>query len=156
MVVLKPVKNKVSKLLLISLFLFIIDRLTKLLALKFPEEGFFYYKELGLKLFLNKNLAFSLPFEQILTIILSSLIIIILIYFWIKFYKTKNYIFLGALSLIIIGALSNLFDRLRFQAVIDFIDIWFWPAFNFADAYIVIGIFWLIWLSRKCLPKKEL
>lgn len=156
MVVLKLTKIKVSRLLLISFFFIVLDRLTKLLALKFPEEGFFYSPQIGLKLFINKNLAFSLPFEQTLTIILAGLIIVILIYIWLKFYYTKNFIFLSGLTLIIIGATSNLFDRLKFQGVIDFIDIWFWPAFNFADIYIVIGIFWLIWLNHKNLPKKEL
>ncbi len=48
-----------------------------------------------------------------------------------------------ALGLIIGGALGNVFDRLRFGAVYDFLDFyyrnWHWPAFNAADAFICIG-----------------
>jgi signal peptidase II len=48
------------------------------------------------------------------------------------------------LAFIIGGALGNLIDRIRFDAVIDFID-WHigdmhWPAFNIADMFIVIGV----------------
>jgi signal peptidase II len=48
------------------------------------------------------------------------------------------------MGLIVGGAIGNLIDRLRFGAVIDFIDwhigTWHWPAFNFADICITVGI----------------
>lgn len=50
----------------------------------------------------------------------------------------------AALVLIIGGALGNVVDRLRLGVVIDFVDVhvagWHWPAFNFADATIVVGV----------------
>lgn len=59
-------------------------------------------------------------------------------------------------ALIIGGALGNLIDRIRFGAVIDFLDFhvggWHWPAFNVADVCIVIGVglYILNWfLNRK-------
>ena len=45
-----------------------------------------------------------------------------------------------ALSLILGGAIGNWIDRLRFEAVIDFIDFRVWPVFNLADAAITIGV----------------
>ncbi len=45
-----------------------------------------------------------------------------------------------ALSLILGGAVGNWIDRLRFAAVIDFIDFRVWPVFNIADAAITIGV----------------
>jgi signal peptidase II len=49
-----------------------------------------------------------------------------------------------AFSLVMGGAIGNLIDRLRFDAVIDFIDIhwahYHWPAFNIADAAITVGV----------------
>jgi signal peptidase II len=56
-----------------------------------------------------------------------------------------------ALGLIIGGALGNAIDRLRFGAVVDFIDFhvgtWHWPAFNVADSAIVIGVGLLLFES---------
>ena len=45
-----------------------------------------------------------------------------------------------ALGLVIGGSLSNLLDRIRLGYVTDFIDLRFWPAFNLADSFIVIGV----------------
>lgn len=50
-----------------------------------------------------------------------------------------------ALSLIIGGALGNLFDRLVLGHVIDFIDLQFWPVFNLADSAIVVGAVMMAW-----------
>jgi signal peptidase II len=45
-----------------------------------------------------------------------------------------------ALGLVIGGSLSNLVDRVRLGYVTDFLDLRFWPAFNLADSFIVIGV----------------
>ena len=49
-----------------------------------------------------------------------------------------------AVAMIAGGAIGNLIDRIRFGAVVDFLDFhigtWHWPAFNFADCFIVIGV----------------
>ncbi len=51
---------------------------------------------------------------------------------------------LFGLSLLLGGALGNLIDRIRFEKVVDFIDVsvgkYHWPAFNVADACLTIGI----------------
>jgi signal peptidase II len=49
-------------------------------------------------------------------------------------------------GLLLGGALGNLADRAREGAVIDFIDPVAWPAFNVADACIVVGVFLLLWV----------
>ena len=46
----------------------------------------------------------------------------------------------AALGLLIGGSVSNLIDRVRLGHVTDFIDIGWWPAFNLADSFIVIGV----------------
>lgn len=52
---------------------------------------------------------------------------------------------LAGLGLVLGGALGNLIDRIRFRAVIDYLDFyigsWHWPAFNVADMGICIGVF---------------
>jgi signal peptidase II len=45
-----------------------------------------------------------------------------------------------ALGLVIGGSLSNLVDRVRLGHVTDFLDLKFWPAFNLADSFIVVGV----------------
>ncbi len=54
-----------------------------------------------------------------------------------------------AFSLVLGGALGNVIDRVRFGAVVDFLDFhvagWHWPAFNVADSAITIGVVLLLW-----------
>lgn len=54
-----------------------------------------------------------------------------------------------ALTLVLGGALGNVIDRVRFGAVVDFLDFhvagWHWPAFNVADSAITIGVILLVW-----------
>lgn len=55
----------------------------------------------------------------------------------------------AALALVLGGALGNVIDRLRFGAVVDFLDFhvagWHWPAFNVADSAITVGVALLLW-----------
>ena len=56
-----------------------------------------------------------------------------------------------AMGLILGGALGNLLDRLRFGAVVDFLDFRVWPVFNLADSCITVGaalILWAWWRDR--------
>ena len=57
-----------------------------------------------------------------------------------------------ALGLLIGGSASNLTDRIRLGHVTDFIDLRFWPAFNLADSFIVLGV--LILLAALLLPQR--
>jgi len=45
-----------------------------------------------------------------------------------------------AVGLLIGGSVSNLADRIRLGHVTDFLDLRYWPAFNLADSFIVIGV----------------
>ena len=55
----------------------------------------------------------------------------------------------AALSLILGGAIGNVVDRLRFDAVVDFLDFhlagYHWPAFNVADSAITVGVALMLW-----------
>ena len=63
-------------------------------------------------------------------------------------YKSKSWVEVISLSLIIGGALGNVIDRIHYGAVADFLDFyvgdWHYPAFNMADSFISIGIVTLI------------
>ena len=47
-------------------------------------------------------------------------------------------------GLIIIGAVSNLLDRILYQGVVDFINIEWFTVFNIADIYISLGVIWIL------------
>lgn len=75
---------------------------------------------------------------------------------WLARLPTGRHRLACALSLILGGALGNLWDRINLGYVIDFVDVyvstWHWPAFNVADSAISIGAMILIvdalWLDR--------
>jgi signal peptidase II len=58
-----------------------------------------------------------------------------------------------ALGLVIGGSVSNLLDRVRLGYVTDFLDLRWWPAFNLADSFIVIGV--LVLLGALVLAERE-
>lgn len=74
--------------------------------------------------------------------ILISLIVIIIC---VKYYKRYRL----PLTFILAGTISNLIDRVFLGYVRDFIDVGFWPVFNFADSFNVIGVILLIYLFLK-------
>jgi signal peptidase II len=55
-------------------------------------------------------------------------------------------------GLLVGGAIGNLVDRVREGAVVDFIDPVAWPAFNLADASIVIGVLALLYVVERPRP----
>jgi signal peptidase II len=70
--------------------------------------------------------------------------------------KPRSLLIVSSLILIFAGAVGNLIDRIRFGAVVDFLDIyvgtWHWPAFNVADSAISVGAILMIWemfINRK-------
>ena len=108
---------------------------------KIPKEGFYFFGKLIQIIFTpNTNIAFSLFLPQALVIIIVIFVLIVLSYVWWQSLIKNNLWEFTASSLIILGALSNLIDRLIFGYVIDYIDLFFWPVFNLADVMIVGGI----------------
>ena len=75
--------------------------------------------------------------------ILVALALAIVVFLIVWLARSSQGIVRTALILVIGGALSNVIDRMVYGAVVDFIDIhafgWHWPAFNIADAAIVVG-----------------
>jgi len=124
------------------LALFLIESLIKYsLINKIPKQGFYFLGGLIQFVFSsNTNLAFSLPLPQVLIIILVFIILILLGFSWVVSLLRNNLWEVFSFSLIILGALSNLLDRLFFGYVIDYINLFFWPVFNLADSMIVVGV----------------
>ena len=139
--------------LIIIISIFILDRVTKLYVIYLDKinsgSEIYLSKYLNIYLIWNEGIAFGLfSFDEknlynYLTIFI--LIIVVFILFWII--KSKG-IQKYALSMISGGALGNLFDRIFYQAVPDFIDLhinnFHWFIFNIADIFITSGVFLMI------------
>jgi signal peptidase II len=79
----------------------------------------------------------------LITLLIAAALSLLLAYF--ALHATTPWLWLPT-GVILGSALGNLADRARDGAVIDFIDPAFWPAFNLADAGVVIGIFGLLYV----------
>jgi len=73
--------------------------------------------------------------------------------------KNRGKMFMLPLGLVCGGALGNLLDRLISGTVVDFIDFSYrdfhWPVFNLADSAVVIGVFWLFFITFRNQPKRS-
>jgi signal peptidase II len=78
-----------------------------------------------------------------------TVVVILLIIYYIVKSKPQNMLMVISLTLIFAGAVGNLIDRIRFGAVVDFLDVYVgtahWPAFNVADSAISVGAVLMIW-----------
>lgn len=129
--------------LLSTSLLFVVDRFFKTLFLLKPTllqgAGF-------IDLSINKNIAFSLPLSYFILYPLVFLIIFFLLWQWFIALRKKS-VLIWPWALVIIGAISNLIDRLRYGGVIDFINVPYFTVLNISDIYISIGVVWLIYYS---------
>ena len=85
-------------------------------------------------------------------LIAVALAIVLILLVWL--YRVTQWWIALAIGLVIGGAIGNVIDRIRFGAVIDFLDFHLygqhWPAFNVADASIFCGVALLLWDSFFC------
>ena len=137
----------------IILIIFLMDRFFKIYILKIAElesnVDIYINSYLNFFLIWNKGIAFGLfSFEETLIYQLISLVIfaicIVLTFMIIKSDGLKKYALISILG----GATGNLFDRIYYSAVPDFIDFhindFHWFIFNLADIFITIGVMCLI------------
>ena len=146
------------KLYLISLFVFLLDILSK----NFIQNKIIYGEQLEITSFLslvhfqNTGAAFSFLSDQggwqRYFLIAISLLAVLYIPWLINQYK-KNILIVIGLLLILGGAIGNLYDRVSYGYVIDFIylhiDEFYWPAFNVADSSISLGVLLFLYGSFK-------
>ena len=141
------------KKIIIILAIFSLDRITKIYLINLQMSGvdvdFYINSFLNLYLVWNTGIGFGLISMEtnIYYHILTSIIVLVnigLIYF---LFKSKG-IYIYLFAVIIGGSLGNLFDRLYYYAVPDFIDLhlgnYHWFIFNVADIFITVGIIGLV------------
>jgi|TARA_B110001452_G_C15191950_1_gene413861 signal peptidase II len=146
-------KKKLFINFIIVLIIFLTDRLTKLYVLNLAEVSdnvnIYLSPYLNIYLIWNKGIAFGLlTFDQdIIYNSISALISFASFFILILIIKTND-LRVYFYSLILGGALGNLFDRLYYSAVPDFIDLhiqsFHWFVFNVSDIFISFGVICLI------------
>ena len=150
------------KLYLISSFIFLLDILTK----NYIQNKIMYGEQVEITSFLsfvhfqNPGAAFSFLSDQggwqRYFLIAISLLAVIYIPWLINQYK-KNMLIVIGLLLILGGAIGNLYDRISYGYVIDFIYFhiaeFYWPAFNVADSAISIGVLLFLYGSFRSYKK---
>jgi signal peptidase II len=88
----------------------------------------------------NSGIAFGLfASATSLVILLTAAAVAWMLYFFARS-GARHPVLPVALGLVIGGSVSNLADRVRLGHVTDFLDLKFWPAFNLADTFIVVGV----------------
>jgi len=137
----------------IILLIFLVDRISKILIIRWSNtsenQEIIVSKFLSLNLIWNKGIAFGIfSFDEKLFYHVLTMFIITVIFFvfWlmVKAEKLEKYGYMMIFS----GSLGNVFDRLVYSSVPDFIDFHFknfhWFTFNVADIFITAGVVLLI------------
>ena len=148
-------KNFLINLLLV-LSIFLLDRFSKIYVIyldrRLNDEKIYSSKFLDIQLIWNEGVAFGLFsinetfFYNILTFVII-LIILFVFYLLVRSNGFEKF----ALLMIFCGAIGNLYDRIIYKAVPDFIDFhvgnFHWFIFNIADVFITLGVFSMILLE---------
>ena len=139
--------------LFLVLLIFLLDRISKIYIVNLSQENnlseIYQSKFLNITLIWNEGIAFGLLSfdENNLYNLLSLLIGIIILVILYMIIKNDNFV-RYPLLMIFAGALGNLYDRIIYKAVPDFIDFhigeFHWFIFNVADIFISIGVFFMI------------
>ena len=142
---------------LLTIVLFIIDIVSKIVVSKLMDvydsliivKDFFYITYVR-----NTGVAWSIFEGEILAIIIVSLMIITFIIYYIFKNKPKSEFEIIGYSFILGGAFGNLFDRIIYGYVVDFLDFYIfgydYPIFNLADSFIFIGVILVIIYTWRC------
>ena len=135
------------------LSIFLLDRISKIYVInldkKFIGSEIFSSKYLNITLIWNEGIAFGfLSFDQENFYNLLTILIILIIFFILVMVLKSSGLKKLALVMILGGALGNVFDRILYKSVPDFIDFhvgeFHWFIFNIADVFITIGVFSMI------------
>ena len=144
------------------LLIFLLDRVSKIYVIylndKFLGSELFSSKFLNISLIWNEGIAFGLfSFDSQITYnFLTILILLVILGILFMIIKSKSYE-RYALLMILGGALGNVFDRIIYKRVPDFIDFhvgdFHWFIFNVSDIFITIGVILMIFFEIIGKPK---
>lgn len=122
------------------------DQLTKhLVASQLTlDDGVHVIGPLWIRHVQNSGIAFGFFSQATAGVIVLTTIAVVWMLIFFARGGSRHPILPVALGLVIGGSVSNLVDRVRLGYVTDFVDLRWWPAFNLADSFIVIGVLVLL------------
>ncbi len=122
-----------------------LDRWIKLIVVTYPAGGGVIFPGwLDLRAASNPSLAWGIPFPAVGVTLLASLVLPLLVWWWLVLFSRRDGLAVIAAAWIIAGAASNLLDRWRWGHVVDYLDVPWFTVFNLADAMITTGVGLLI------------
>lgn len=135
----------------LAIILFMVDRITKWWAVEQLKDGSYYINQfLSFEVAFNRGISWSIFYSTnsfafaLLTFVIACIIGLLSYY---MLYRLNNGYAIWGCLIAWVGGISNLFDRLYYQGVVDFIVIsyrgWSWPIFNVADICIMIGVLYV-------------
>ena len=134
-------RQKMALVISLAIFFVALDRLGKILALRFwTEQPLALASYFKLDFYLNRQLAFSLPLTAWPVILLTTILLVVLLVWTIKLIKKNRLEKAGWAAAVWLAAASNLFDRLFYGGVIDYLNLKYFTVFNLADAIICLGL----------------
>lgn len=145
-------KKKVIKIIITIFILLVLDQVAKLYMLMEKPQIELFHGFLSLSYVENTGSAFGIASGNLLTVMVSNLIILaIIVKFMINQFDRMDKLTKIILCIVLAGGISNLIDRIAHGFVVDYIkiDLFSFPVFNLADIYIVVGWIMLVFLTAK-------
>lgn len=142
---------------IINLILFVADRVLKYLAVTTIDKSrevitsifwFGYYP--------NDGIGFGIPVPSLPTFIILIVVIVGIAYWMFLGWQSQHRNIIWGTTLIFVGALSNLIDRIIYGHVVDYLNLFNWSIFNIADLMIFCGVGMILfswWRKEKALQK---
>lgn len=122
----------------------LLDQIIKQLASAYLQTPVPIFSWLSLRYEQNYGIAWSIPIPYPLLLFLNIVLLLAMPYIAGKLVDLSHKRSQLALGFILGGAIGNIFDRLFYGYVVDYVALSFWPVFNLADALLAIGIFLII------------
>ena len=152
----------------VALFIFVVDQITKYIAFKAvtdviirtgrAQNAIKVTEFFNISKVWNTGVSFGMLRNMYANQVILSIITIVIIAILIRWmFKIEKSYLMIAVGITLGGAFGNLVDRLRFGAVVDFLDFHIgtlhWPSFNIADSAVCVGVF-IILLDDLFLKRK--
>lgn len=130
--------------------IFVADRLTKIWALEWlaPRISVRVLPFFHLTYVENTGAAFGIGFSRNAFFSGLSFVLLCVLFYLQRAWRDRNVWIRYGLVLVAGGAIGNLYDRLAYGFVVDFLDFKIWPVFNVADSCVTVGACLLAWGMR--------